>query len=204
MNLPECRDVSSLSAIEKLHLDLSKTDLFITHLHSDHLELATYLATRTSKLFLNQVEATILNNPNRWDVMHPLYLAHGFPEDELQKMAENHLVNGFINGQYRLDFNLVNENEITSGLEIIISSVSAHRVIPPVYMCLYEPAKKILISGDHILFDITPNITNWPNIENTLQEYLLSLDKIYPPWMSISYYRVIELCRTITVNVFWN
>jgi glyoxylase-like metal-dependent hydrolase (beta-lactamase superfamily II) len=38
LNLPECKDVL-LSAIERLHLDLNKTDFFITHLHADHLEL---------------------------------------------------------------------------------------------------------------------------------------------------------------------
>jgi glyoxylase-like metal-dependent hydrolase (beta-lactamase superfamily II) len=47
-------------------------------------------------------------------------------------------------------------------------------------MCLYEPNQKILVSGDHILFDITPNITSWPNMENTLDEYLKNLDKVYP------------------------
>ena len=47
-------------------------------------------------------------------------------------------------------------------------------------MCLYEPDKKILISGDHILFDISPNISFWPGAENPLKDYLSSLDKVYP------------------------
>jgi len=46
-------------------------------------------------------------------------------------------------------------------------------------MCLYEPAKKILVSGDHILFDITPNITFWPNLKNSLKAYLSSLEKVF-------------------------
>jgi glyoxylase-like metal-dependent hydrolase (beta-lactamase superfamily II) len=45
-------------------------------------------------------------------------------------------------------------------------------------MCLYEPDKKILVAGDHILIDITPNIQCWTDEQNPLQDYLTSLDKV--------------------------
>jgi len=47
------------------------------------------------------------------------------------------------------------------------------------HTCLYESAKKILIAGDHILNDITPNIQCWSDQENPLKSYLTSLDKVY-------------------------
>jgi glyoxylase-like metal-dependent hydrolase (beta-lactamase superfamily II) len=34
-----------------------------------------------------------------------------------------------------------------------------------------------MFTADHILFDITPNITMWPNMENALGTYLESLKK---------------------------
>lgn len=34
-----------------------------------------------------------------------------------------------------------------------------------------------MFTADHILFDITPNITMWPNMENALGSYLNSLKK---------------------------
>jgi len=46
-------------------------------------------------------------------------------------------------------------------------------------MCLYEEGRKILFSGDHILFDITPNITRWPEFEDSLRNYLASLEKTH-------------------------
>ena len=46
-------------------------------------------------------------------------------------------------------------------------------------MCLYEPDKKFLIAGDHILKDITPGIQGRIDGENPLKEYLSSLDKVY-------------------------
>ena len=47
------------------------------------------------------------------------------------------------------------------------------------HICLYEPSKKIFICGDHILVDITPNITLSAEERNPLKEYLMSLDKVY-------------------------
>lgn len=47
------------------------------------------------------------------------------------------------------------------------------------HMWLYEPRKKVFISGDHILNDITPNIELWCDRWNRLEEYLRSLDKVY-------------------------
>ena len=42
----------------------------------------------------------------------------------------------------------------------------------------YIEDKEILFSGDHILFDITPNISVWRNIPYSLADYLESLQKI--------------------------
>jgi glyoxylase-like metal-dependent hydrolase (beta-lactamase superfamily II) len=36
-----------------------------------------------------------------------------------------------------------------------------------------------MFTGDHVLFDITPNITSWPMIEDSLGDYLDSLRKIH-------------------------
>ena len=47
------------------------------------------------------------------------------------------------------------------------------------HICLYEPDKKILVAGDHILIDITPNIQCWSDVQNPLKHYLSSLDKVY-------------------------
>jgi glyoxylase-like metal-dependent hydrolase (beta-lactamase superfamily II) len=47
------------------------------------------------------------------------------------------------------------------------------------HICLYEPGAKILLSGDHILPKITPNISlNPQSIENPLGRYIKSLREI--------------------------
>jgi len=47
------------------------------------------------------------------------------------------------------------------------------------HICLYEPEHKILLSGDHILPKITPNVSlNPQSIDNPLGRYLRSLEEI--------------------------
>ncbi len=47
------------------------------------------------------------------------------------------------------------------------------------HICLYEPDKKILLSGDHILPRITPNVSVHPqSIENPLGRYIEALKEI--------------------------
>jgi len=45
-------------------------------------------------------------------------------------------------------------------------------------MCLHEPRRKILVAGDHILGDISPNIQLWSDEWNPLKAYLSSLEKV--------------------------
>ena len=47
------------------------------------------------------------------------------------------------------------------------------------HICLYDEAKRILISGDHILYDIAPHIESWSYLVNSLEDYLASLEKVY-------------------------
>jgi glyoxylase-like metal-dependent hydrolase (beta-lactamase superfamily II) len=45
-------------------------------------------------------------------------------------------------------------------------------------MCLYEPDKRILISGDHLLENAIPPVVGRIDTDNPLKTYLSSLDKI--------------------------
>lgn len=52
----------------------------------------------------------------------------------------------------------------------------------PGQICLWMANQQVLFTADHVLFDITPNITMWPNLPNALGRYLESLTRIgtYP------------------------
>ena len=176
MNRPECMNVLS-PGLKELGVDLKKTDFFITHLHADHLGLVSSLATETSTVYFNQPDADVINPGSNWDKNSDFAVKNGFPEEENRRAIENHPGRKY-SSQKQVDFHILKEGDTMS-----ISNYSFQCVATPGHtrghLCLYEPYKKILVSGAHILIDITPNISLWSNEENPLSEYLHSLDKVY-------------------------
>lgn len=176
-NREECRRYL-LSALERLDVDLKKTDFFITHVHFDHLGLVPDLATDTSKVYFNQQDASIVNSGWHWQEIDMLYRSSGFPEDELKKSLAKHP--GRLYGpKSHVDFCILTEGDALEAGDYCFRCIQTPGHTPG-HMCLYEANQKILVSGDHILFDITPNITVWPEMEDSLKEYLSNLEKVYP------------------------
>lgn len=181
MNRETCRKAMN-SCLKELDVDLSKTDFFITHLHADHLGLIAHLATDTSTVYFSRAEAKVISGNERTkeerraETMQ-FYISCGFPEEELKTAMENHPGHRY-SPQRQVEFTQMDEGD-----EIRIGEYSFQGINTPGHspghMCLYEPNKKLLMAGDHILIDITPNITNWADLENSLKSYLDSLKKVY-------------------------
>jgi glyoxylase-like metal-dependent hydrolase (beta-lactamase superfamily II) len=172
---------SMLMSLQKINVPLAKADFFITHLHADHLGLVGNLATKTSRILISNVEALIANliirEPEKLlQTVSEVLCSHGFPPEELKKAIDDHPGYRYI-PKAPLDFCGLNEDDTVEagGYSFRCIETPGHS---PCHLCLYEEEKKILVSGDHILFDITPNITWWPQQKNSLKNYLSSLEKI--------------------------
>lgn len=48
----------------------------------------------------------------------------------------------------------------------------------PGQMCFFLEEHNAILLGDHVLFDITPNITAWPAMPDALGSYLVSLERV--------------------------
>ena len=48
----------------------------------------------------------------------------------------------------------------------------------PDHLCLYDPIEGVVLSGDHVLPTITPHISGFGNVDNPLDEFLASLDRM--------------------------
>jgi glyoxylase-like metal-dependent hydrolase (beta-lactamase superfamily II) len=176
LNREECKSVMR-SALEMLNVDLKRTDFFITHMHADHLALAAVLVEDTSKIYFNRKEAAMFNSEIPWQEAYAFFLTNGFPEHELEKSLEGHP--GYKYGlKQRLSFHILHEGDPIEIGDYYFRCIETPGHSPG-HMCLYEASKKILISGDHILYDITPNITHWIGMKNSLKDYLTSLEKVY-------------------------
>lgn len=180
MNREECiREMDA--ALHELGVDLEKTDFFVTHLHADHLGLVGGLATDSSKVYFGEREASYMSAPREGSPRSDqadVYLLNGFPQDELERAVGTHP--GHLYGpKRRIEFSTVREGDTIDIGDYSFTCIETPGHTPG-HMCLYESSKKILMSGDHILLDITPNICFWPRMDDALKDYLASLDRMYP------------------------
>ncbi len=173
-NRPECLEAMQ-QGIRHLSINLDRTDFFITHLHADHYGLVGRLATPTSRIYFSRPEAEIVES---WEGFEPMirYAAiNGFPESELRDALNRHPGN-----RYGSDW-MPPLSRLSDGDMVCAGDFQWQCVETPGHTlghtCLWESRQKLLISGDHILGDITPNIQCWSDVENPLKDYLASLEK---------------------------
>lgn len=180
MNRPECHDALK-AGLESLDVDLAQTDFFISHLHADHLGLVTAFATDTSRVYFNKPEADFLaasTAPGGFLMKFAEYArTGGFPEAELQESMRLHPGHKYSPAKYP-PFTIVGDGDTlrVGDYEFRCVHTPGHTIG---HLCLLEPHKRLLISADHVLGDITPNISAWADDTDMLGAYLASLDKVY-------------------------
>lgn len=175
MRRRECRD-EMLRGLGTLGIDLTRTDFFITHFHADHLGLVSDLATRDSRVYLNRPDATRLASHELHGALARSARSHGISEDEIERALKAHP--GWKYGpELPLSFTMPEDGDTlqAGGYSFRCIATPGHSFG---HLCLYEPQQKILIAGDHILGDITPNIQAWVDNWNPVKEYMISLDKV--------------------------
>jgi glyoxylase-like metal-dependent hydrolase (beta-lactamase superfamily II) len=162
--------------LQELRVDLKHVDFFITHLHADHLGLISELVQEGAKIYFNYPDAQVINDPQHWQEMADTARRNGFPESDILAAISRHPGKRY-HARRPLELTLLREGEkITIGdYTFICIETPGHT---PGHMCLYEPHKKIFFSGDHLLNDITPNISLWSEEDDPLAKYLQSLEKI--------------------------
>ncbi len=180
MNREECLDAMR-RGLGEAGVDLDETDFFITHMHADHSGLVAALASETSRIYCSRPDSAMIgpvfSSLEDWfKSIQAFALVNGFPESILQDAVRQHP--GFkYSAKGRLEFHIVREGDTIAAGNYAFRCVETPGHTPG-HMCLYDPGKKLLVSGDHILGDITPNISLWTDGHNPLREYLQSLEKV--------------------------
>jgi len=168
-----------LAGLAALDVTLEETDILLTHLHADHSGLIAVVATENSTLYCGEIDAEIVNSTrttNYWSDIGAMFGLHGFPPEDLPDAIKAHPGNRYNPGIEQV-FTIVKENDVIEVGDYQFTCVETPGHTPG-HICLYEPKNKILISGDHVLDDITPNITIEKRIKDPLGYYLQSLDKV--------------------------
>jgi glyoxylase-like metal-dependent hydrolase (beta-lactamase superfamily II) len=171
----ECLD-SMVAGLSHLGVRLENTDFFITHMHADHFALVSKLVTDTSRVYFNRPDAEVMQALHGLETLTSYASINGFPEDVLRAAIHSHP--GFKYGIKRIpELSFLKDGDTIRIGEYLFKCVETPGHTRG-HICLYEPTQKILIAGDHILHNITPNIQCWTNQGNPLKNYLASLDKV--------------------------
>jgi glyoxylase-like metal-dependent hydrolase (beta-lactamase superfamily II) len=175
LNRSKCLTVMK-DSFQQLGVNLDDTDIFITHFHADHFGLAKALVRKTTTVFFNGPDAEILKSWQGIDTLLPFADLHGFPAGPLKTAFDDFPA-------IKLPTEWIPEMTFLSDNQTITCGSYSFRCIEtaghtPGHLCLYEPDKKLLISGDHLLNEISPIIHCWLNRGNPLKSFLESLKKI--------------------------
>ena len=167
------------AGLGELGISMDRTNLLITHLHTDHCGLAPGFSCGESRIYMSKTEHDLIR---KWRhrryrrEMDALFRLEGFPEEELVEAAKR---NPMIVYAADADYDIVplrdGDKIRIGGLTFTALAMCGHT---PEHMCYYLEEEKIMFLGDHILFDITPNITVWPGVKHSLSTYLTNLHRI--------------------------
>jgi glyoxylase-like metal-dependent hydrolase (beta-lactamase superfamily II) len=156
------------------------TQIVCTHVHPDHYGMAGRIKQLSgAKILMHHIEEGFI--APRYITMEELLhetdrmlIANGVPHDEMVTLRDATInLTEFIVP--------VPPDAVLHDGETVTTGRFTFRVIwtpghSSGHICLYEPESRVLLSGDHILPKITPNISVNPlSIENPLGRYLRSL-----------------------------
>ena len=167
--------------LDSLSVDMARTDIFLTHCHADHTGNAGRIASDTSRVYSSAIDKKLVEfmvNRNDDLVKHfdSNMIRDGFPKEERNLSLK---VNPAARNNERTQFSLtgVDDGHIfdLGGLRLRTIYTPGHT---PGHMCLSIDEDGALFTGDHVLFDITPNITDWMGMDDALGSYIDSLRKI--------------------------
>lgn len=175
-NAEPCRE-ALFSALGTLEVSLEKSTLVITHLHSDHSGLAAELNQSGVRILTGAVDGQMINNMTKrayWEDFEKRALLMDLEKDGVG-------FDGHPGYKYcpktEITFTPLEEGDVIKmGIYCFeVLDIPGHT---PGHIALFDRERGLLISGDHILDPITPNIAFWGFDWNILEVYFNSLMKV--------------------------
>ena len=194
LNTPETfvRLEESLKKIGKNISDIKR--IFITHYHIDHCGMAGRLQNISgARIHMSELSRPFILMRDREEFLfveriRDFCLLHGLPEKAIDFISGLFLTFKKAGSSFTIDeFFLPEHKDIVGGKEMQVIPTPGHTHD---HVSFYFPQERILLSGDHVLPEITPNLS--PNLFapefRPLRSYLdslvlmetLSVEKVYP------------------------
>jgi len=164
-------------------LDKPITGVIVTHLHPDHVGLAGWIAEKFRvPLYMSQVEyftarafTGAKNSDSSWRD-EEYYQRAGLPSEQIAALVTGNKGYSHVVSPIPVSYRRLKQGDVLT-LNHNTWEVLIGRGHAPEHVCLYSRELGILLSGDHILPHITPNIGVYSTEPegNTLQDYLSTL-----------------------------
>jgi glyoxylase-like metal-dependent hydrolase (beta-lactamase superfamily II) len=168
-------------AIEGLGLEWKDIrEILLTHIHPDHMGLAPKVAALSgARLQLHAADHQLLaeiSDRERYHEWQRRVLAEAGVSPEMSALVHASML------EIHQNFQRLAPGRLLAGGERFVTPHGPLEVLwtpghSPGHVCLYDPGRRVLISGDHILEHISPNI-GWQPGRDALGEFLASLDRI--------------------------
>lgn len=179
--------------LDEVGSDPKRRDLVITHLHADHSGLAGEFAGPDSRIYMSQVDLGLLKRMvenTMFQKMDARLELEGFPSGQAAKMKVTSPAR--VTTVKKIDgrFCPLKDGDVIENGRFSLKTVMVPGHTPGNAMFWMEE-EKIMFTGDHILFDISPNITAWETMDDSLGSYLESLKKAkeYPVRLALPGHR---------------
>ena len=188
-------DVATRNAWKQVFHDLKidpneiKT-IYLTHFHPDHSGLCGWMQQWTgAEVYMHEIDMEMMEQVWGKESIQAQQVGemtrkHGTPQPLSEKIIEH---------MDRLQLNVLplpNINPIAT--EVAFAGEKWQVIHTPGHsaghICFFQEAERILISGDHILDKISPNISVWPGASQApLHEYIQSLIQIKALQVKLAY-----------------
>ncbi len=173
------------SSFAELGAKLEDTDILLTHFHNDHSGAATELIRPLRKIYVPVHEYAFFgigkDAKAYTESRRPRYLKEGISDEKFDKMMYVTMPRAIGPDFFDRHFVPIENNQAISAGKYTFTAIHTPGHTPG-HMCYWDEAHEIMFTGDHVLFDISPNIIPCPSIPNVLGLYLYSLKRLreYP------------------------
>lgn len=189
---PACREALE-AGLAELGSDPRRRDVLLTHLHSDHSGMADLFVGPGRHIYMSRPDLEYTDDMLSGripDDRTPRFISEGFSPELVEAVnnanpARQEALPGITDAFRPLD-----EGQVLRVGEHELKTLIVPGHTPGNSMFWLE-GEGIMFSGDHILFDITPNITEWSIMEDALGSYLESLERVkdYPVKLTLPGHR---------------
>ena len=167
--------------LDELGVRKEETDVLLTHLHADHSGLSDVFVGPERSVYVSAIDRVHLENEAARTEFRAMQdkrcMEEGFPLEEMQALLWKNPARVSASPTGCKGYASLEEGDVLEVGDYRLKAVLTPGHTPG-HMCFWMEEQGAMVLGDHVLFDISPNITFWCTMSDALGTYLDSLRKI--------------------------